>query len=83
MDKIYLCGKDRYEPKYQFFNNERENAGLKHFNDSEAFIEYSDDMYYNYKNIEEYNLNKRRKILIVFDDMIADILSNKNANHDK
>ena len=32
------------------------------------------------KNIEEYNPNKKRKILIVFDDMIADMLSNKNLN---
>ena len=33
-----------------------------------------------YKNIEEYNLNKKRKILIAFDVMIADILSNKKLN---
>ena len=33
-----------------------------------------------YKNIEEYNPNEKRKILIVFDDMIADMLSNKNLN---
>ena len=33
-----------------------------------------------YKNIEEYNPNKKRKTLIVFDDMIADILSNKRRN---
>ena len=33
-----------------------------------------------YKNIEEYNPNKKQKILIVFDDMIADMLSNKKLN---
>ena len=33
-----------------------------------------------YKNIVEYNPNKKRKILIVFDDMIADMLSNKKLN---
>ena len=33
-----------------------------------------------YKNIEEYNPNKKRKILIVFDDTIADMLSNKKLN---
>ena len=33
-----------------------------------------------YKNMEEYNPNKKCKILIVFDDMIADILSNKKLN---
>ena len=57
--------------------NKREGAGLKHFNESEAFIEYSSDMDDTYKNIEEYNQNKKRKILIVFDDMIADMLNNK------
>ena len=43
--------------------------------DSKALIEYSNDMEDIYKNIEEYNPNKKRKILIVFDVMIADILS--------
>ena len=60
--------------------NKRENTGLKYLNDSKAFIEYSNDMYDIYKNIEEYNPNKRRKILIVFDDMIANMLSNKKLN---
>ena len=46
-------------------------------NDFKAFIEYSDDIDDIYKNIEEQNPNKKRKILIVFDDMIADMLSNK------
>ena len=43
-----------------------------------GFIEYVNDMDDIYKNIEEYNPNKKRKIMIVFDDMIADMLSNKN-----
>ena len=45
-----------------------------------AFIEYSNDMDDIYKNIEEYNPNKKQKILIVFDDSIADMLSNKKIN---
>ena len=53
---------------------------MKHFNDSKAFIEYSTDMDDIYKSIEEYNPNKKRKILIVFHAMIADILSNKKLN---
>ena len=57
-----------------------ESTELKHFNDSKAFIEYSDDMDDIYKNIKEYNPNKKRKTLIVFDDMIADMLSNKRIN---
>ena len=60
--------------------NKRESTGLKYLNDSKAFIEYSNDMDDIYKNIEEYNPNKKRKILIVFDDMIADMLSNKKLN---
>ena len=47
---------------------------------SKAFIEYSNDMHDIYKNIEEYNPNKKRQILIVFDDMIADMLSNEKFN---
>ena len=58
----------------------REVTGLKHFDDSKAFIEYSNDMEYIYDNIEEYSLNKKRKILILYDDMIADILSNEKCN---
>ena len=60
--------------------NKRESTDLKHFNDSKAFIEYSNDMNDIYKNIKKYNPNKKRKILIAFDDMIADILCNKKLN---
>ena len=80
INKIYLHAKNPYEEKYRFLIDKRENAGLEHFNDSKAFIEYSNDMDEIYKNIEEYNPNKKRKQLIVFDDMIADMLSNKNLN---
>ena len=80
MDKIFLHAKDPYEAKYQFFINKRKSTSLKHMNDSKAFMEYSNDMDHTYKNIEEYNPNKKRKILIVFDDVIADMLSNKKLN---
>ena len=80
IDKIYLCAKDPYEAKYQFLINKREGTGLKHFNDSKAFTEYSNDMYDVYKNIDEYNIDKERKILIVFDYMIAGKTSNKRLN---
>ena len=72
--------KIQYEAKYHFLIKKCEDVGKKHFHDSKAFIEYSNDMHDIYKNIEEYNPNKKRKILIVFDDMIADILSNKKPN---
>ena len=51
--------------------------GLKHLNDAKAFVEYLNDMDDIYKNIRQSNPNKKRKLLIVFDDMIADILRNK------
>ena len=53
---------------------------LKHFNDPKVFIEYSNDMHSVYKNIDNYNLNKENKILIVFVDMIADMINNKKLN---
>ena len=69
-----------YEAKYQFLINKREITGLKHFNDPKAFIEYSNDMQDVYKNIEEHNADTERKILIVFDDMIVDMINNKKLN---
>ena len=78
--KIYLYAKDPHEEKYQLLINERESTGLTYINDSKTFFEYSNDMDNVYEDIEEYNPNKKRKILIVFDDMIADFLSNKKFN---
>ena len=75
-DKIHLYAKDPYNVKGQLLVNKREGAGTKHFNDSEALIEYSSDMDDVYKNIEEYNWGKRQKILFIFHDMIADVLNN-------
>ena len=77
VDKIYLYAKDLTEPKYEFFINNRKNAGIKHFNDSTAFIEYSNDMDDVFTNIDDYNKKRKRKVLIVFDDMIAGIMSSK------
>ena len=74
VDKIYLYARDPYEAKYQLLINKRRNTSLKYLNDSKAFIEYLNDMYDIYKNIEEDNANKKRKNLIVFDDMICKIL---------
>ena len=77
VDKIYLYAKDLSEPKYEFLINNRKNAGIKHFNDPTAFIEYSNDMDNVFTNIDDYNKKRKRKVLIVFDDMIADIMSSK------
>ena len=77
-DKIYLYAKDPYKEKYQYLINKREKVGLKHYDDFKPFIEYSNDIQDVYKNIEEYNLGKKRKVLIVFDGMTADMINNKN-----
>ena len=80
IDKIYLYAKDLSEPKYEYLIRNCENAGIKHLNDSRAFIEYSDTMDDVYENIKNYNPNKNREILIVFGDMIADNMTNKKFN---
>ena len=80
IDKIHLYAKDPYEAKYQYLINKREKVGLDYFKDPKAFMEYSNDMEDVYKNVENYNPGKKRKILIVFDDMIADMINNKELN---
>ena len=78
IDKIYLYAKDIYEPKYEYLINKRKQAGIKNLNDPHAFIEYSDDMNDVLDDINDYNKNRDKKVLIVFGDMIADIEYNKN-----
>ena len=80
IDKIYLYAKDPYETKHQYLINKREKEGLDHFDDPKAFMEYSNNMQDVYKNIEDYNPIKKRKVLIVFDDMIADMINNNKLN---
>ena len=65
------------ELKYQFLIKKLEDVGIKHLNDSKTFIEYSQCMDDVYNDIDDYNPSRKRKILIVLDDMIADIISNK------
>ena len=79
-DKIYFYAKDPYEAKYQYLINKREGVGINRFNDPKAYIQYSDDMHNVYKNIDDYNPDKENKILIDFDDMIADMIHNKKLN---
>ena len=55
-------------------------VSLKHYDDPKAFIEHSNNVQDVYENIEEYNLGQKRKVLIVFDQMIADMISNKKLN---
>ena len=72
-----MYAKDLSEPKYEFLIKKQQDAGIKHLNDLNAFIESSNTMDNVYENIDDYNTNKERKVLIVFDDMIADIMSSK------
>ena len=65
------------KPNYEFLIKKREDAGIKHFNDLNAFIECSNTMDDIYENIDDYNPSRKRKTLIEFDDMIADIMTNK------
>ena len=80
IDKIYLYAKDPYEAKYQFLINKKERVGINCLNDPKTFIEYFNNMHKVYQNIDNYNLDKENKILIVFDDLIADMIKNKELN---
>ena len=70
IDNIDLYVKDLTEPKYQLLIKKREDAGIKKLNDPSAFIEYSNTMDDVYDNIGDYNPKRKRRILIVFDDII-------------
>ena len=79
IDKIYLYAKDLQEPKYEYLINKREQAGTKNLNDPHAFIEYSDDMNDALDDINNYNKNRDKKLLIVFDDLISDVECNEKC----
>ena len=74
IDEVYLYAKDTDEPKYQYLINKREQARIKNLNDPHAFIEYSNDMNDVLENINNYNKNRDKTVLIIFDDVIADIM---------
>ena len=79
IDKIYFYDKDLNEPKYQFLIKRFEDAGIKHLNDSKAITEYSQCMDGVNNNIDDYNPSRKRKILILFGDMIAEFISNNKC----
>ena len=84
IDKIKLYAKDLSEPKYKFLIKKHKNTGRKHLNDPNVFIECSNTMDDLYENIDDYNPNRKRKILIVLDDLMADITRNKkNSSHNQ
>ena len=77
IDKIHLYARHLNEPKYKILIKKSKDAEIKHLNDPNAFIECSNTMNRVYENIHDYNSSRKRKILIVFDDMIADVMTNK------
>ena len=81
--RYYLYAKDLFKSKYHFLINKQESTGLKHLHDFKTCNGNSNDMDDIYKNIEEYNPNKKCKVLIIFDDMIADMVYNNMLNNDK
>ena len=74
-----MYAKDLEEPKYEFLIKKREQAETKNLKDPAAFTEYSNNMDDIYDDIEDYNKKRKRKVLILFDDMIAHVMSNKKA----
>ena len=76
-DKIYLYARDLSKPKYEYLIKKCEDAGIKHLNNPNAFVKCSNTMDDVYENINDYNPSRKKKILIVFDCMIADIMTNK------
>ena len=77
---IYVLKIHTKQDPYHLLINKRESTGCKYLNDSKAFVKFSNDMDDIYQNIEEYTASKKQKILIVFYNMIADVLSNKKRN---
>ena len=77
IDKIYLYIKNQFESKYQLLINGRENVGIKTPKNPKVFTDYSQTIDDDYENLEDYISTKKRRVLIVFDDMIADMESNK------
>ena len=65
------------EPKYEYLIKNHQDAGIKHLNNPNLFINGSNTMDEVYENIHHYNPSRKRKILITFDYMIADIMNNK------
>ena len=75
INKISLYAKNL--SKDEILLKKRENAGIKYLNDPNAFIECFSTMDDVYENINDYNPSRKRKILVVIDDMIVNIMANK------
>ena len=72
-----MYARDLNEPKYENLIKKREDTEIKHLNNPNVFIECSNTMDDVYENINDYNPIRKRKKIIVFGDMVADIMDNK------
>ena len=70
IDRIYLYIKDPFESKYQLLINGKERVGIEILKNPKTFIDYSQTIDDVYENLEDCNPTKKRRVLIVFDDMI-------------
>ena len=77
IDNIYLYVKNPFKSKYHLLINEKEKVGIKKLKYPKAFIDYLQTVDDAHQNLENYNLRKKKRVLIVFDDMITDIEVNK------
>ena len=80
IDKIYLYIKDPFESNYQLLITGREKVGIKRLKNPKVFIDHSQTINDLYQNLEDYNPTKKRRVLIVFDDVIADMESNNKIS---
>ena len=77
VDKVRFYVKDQFESKYQLLINRREKVGFKHERIPKALVNYCQTINDVHEILEHYNPTKKRKALIVFDAMIADMKANK------
>ena len=81
IDKIYSYVKDPFESKYQLLINGRKKVGIEDLKDSEAFIDYPQTIDCVYENLEDYKPTKKGRVLIVVNDIKADMESNKKKSY--
>ena len=79
-DKICLYDQDPFESKYKLLINGTEKVGIKILKNSTAFIDYSQTIDDVYENFEDYNPTKKRRVLTMFLNMIADMEFNKKLS---
>ena len=80
IDKIYLYVKSPFESSYQLLIKGREKVAIENLKNPKTSIDYSQTIDDVYKKLEDYNPTKKRIVSIMFNDMIADMISNKKLS---